>query len=170
VNPKNVAALGAVIRGHYQLASTNADPNTGAFAKDARGDLQQAADAWQRYVTTNPPKPDIGLARVMVQAYSGLAQLSRGDQASVTRDWAGAANATELIASAQPNAANYIALVQYATLAGQTSKADLAGKKAVALAPKGQRKAVQQQVTSAKAAGATHAGGGGAATPSGTAP
>jgi tetratricopeptide (TPR) repeat protein len=170
VNPKNVAALGAVIRGHYQLASTNADPNTGAFAKDARGDLQQAADAWQRYVTTNPPKPDIGLARVMVQAYSGLAQLSRGDQASVTRDWAGAANATELIASAQPNAANYIALVQYATLAGQTNKADLAGKRAIQLAPKGQRKTAQQQVAAAKAAGTSQAGGGASTPPTGTAP
>src|SRR3954462_6072871 len=151
VNPKNVAALGAVVRGHYQLASANADPNTGAFSKDARTDLQQAADTWQRYVATNPPKPDIGLARVMVQAYSGLAQLARGDQAVATRDWAGAASATELIAGAQPNAANYIALVQYATLAGQTNKADLAGKKAIQLAPKGPRKTAQQPVAAAKA-------------------
>ena len=170
VNPKNVAALGAVIRGHYQLASANADPNTGAFSKDAGTDLQQAADAWQRYIATNPPKPDIGLARVMVQAYSGLAQLSRGDQASATRDWAGAAGATELIAGAQPNAANYIALVQYATLAGQTNKADLAGKKAIQLAPKGQRKTAQQQVAAAKAAGSSQAGGGTTPAPTGTAP
>jgi hypothetical protein len=170
VNPKNVAALGAVIRGHYQLASANADPNTGVFSKDARTDLQQAADAWQRYIATNPPKPDIGLARVMVQAYSGLAQLSRGDQASATRDWAGAAGATELIAGAQPNAANYIALVQYATLAGQTNKADLAGKKAIQLAPKGQRKTAQQQVAAAKAAGSSQAGGGTTPAPTGTAP
>jgi hypothetical protein len=170
VNPHNVAAIGAVIRGHYQLASAKADPNTGAFSKDARDDLQKAADAWQRYLATNPAKPDIGLARVMVQAYSGLAQLTTNDQPAIQRYWGGAASAIELIAAAQPTPANYIALVQYATLAGQTSKADLAGKKAVALAPKGQRKAVQQQVTSAKAAGATHAGGGGAATPSGTAP
>jgi hypothetical protein len=170
VNPKNVVALGAVIRGHYQLASAKADPNTGVFSKDARDDLQQAADAWQRYVATNPPKVDIGLARVMVQAYSGLAQLSSGDQTTATRNWAGAADAIELIAASQPNAANYIALVQYATLAGQTNKADLAGKKAVQVAPKGQRKVVQQQVTAAKAAGTSQAGGAGAPAPSGTAP
>jgi hypothetical protein len=170
VNPKNVAALGEVIRGHYQLASANADPNTGTFAKDARTDLQQAADAWQRYEATNPPKPDIGLARVMVQAYSGLAQLSSSDKTAVARNWAGASGATELIAGTQPNAANYIALVQYATLAGQTNKADLAGKKAIQVAPPGQRKAVQQQVTAAKAAGTSQAGGGASAAPTGTAP
>jgi hypothetical protein len=169
-NPKDAAALGAVIRGHYQLASASADPNTGAFSSDARDDLQQAANAWQRYVATEPKKPDIGLARVMVQAYSGLAQLTTGDQSAAGRYWSGAADATELIAGAQPNAANYIALVQYATLAGQTNKADLAGKKAISLAPKNQRKTVQQQVTAAKAAGASQAGGGGAAAPSGTAP
>ena len=170
VNPKNTAALAAVIRGHYQLASANADPNTGAFASDARDDLQQAANAWQRYIATEPKKPDIGLARVMVQAYSGLAQLTTDDQNATQRYWAGASEATELIAGAQPNPANYVALVQYATLAGQTNKADLAGKRAVAVAPKSQRKTVQQQVTAAKAAGTSQAGGGGAAAPSGTAP
>jgi hypothetical protein len=170
VNPQNVAALGNAIRGHYQLATANADPNTGVFAKDARDDLQQAADEWQRYVATNPKKIDIGLGRVMVQAYSGLAQLSTGSQSSASRYWTGAAEASELIAGQQPNAANYIALVQYASLAGQTNKADLAGKKAISLAPKSQRKAVQQQVTQAKAAGSSQAGGGTSPAPTGTAP
>jgi hypothetical protein len=171
VNPKDAAALGAVIRGHYQLASASANPNTGEFSSDARDDLQQAADAWQRYVATEPKKPDIGLARVMVQAYSGLAQLASGDQnGAAQRYWTGASDATELIAGRQPTPANYVALVQYATLAGQMNKADLAGKRAVAVAPKSQRKTVQQQVTAAKAAGQSQAGGGGAAAPSGAAP
>ena len=43
--------------------------------------------------------------------------------------------------------------MQYATLAGQTNKADLAGKKAIQLAPKGQRKQVEQEVAAAKQAG-----------------
>jgi len=170
VNPRNVAALGDVIRGHYQLASTNADPNTGVFSKDARDDLQQAADTWQRYLATKPKKIDLGLGRVMVQAYSGLAQLSSASQASATRYWGGASEASELIAGQQQNAANYIALVQYATLAGQTNKADLAGQKALSLAPKGQRKTVQQQVAQAKSAGSSQAGGGTSPAPSGTAP
>lgn len=168
-NPKSEAALAEVIRGHYQLATANSDPNTGQFTKDARVDLLAAGTAWQRYLATNPEKVNIGLARVMVQAYSGLAQ-STTEQSEASKHWAGAAGATELVAASQPSPANYIALVQYATLAGQTNKADLAGKKAISLAPKQQRKAVTQQVASAKAAGASQAGGAGAATPSGTAP
>ena len=152
VNPTNQAALAEVIRGHYQLATANSDPNTGQFSKDARDDLLKAADAWQKYLATNPKQTNIGLARVMVQAYSGLAQGTTDDQAATQRYWAGAANATELVAAAQPNSNNYIALVQYATLAGQTNKADLAGKKAIELAPKNQKKAVKQQVASAKGA------------------
>jgi hypothetical protein len=171
-NPKNQAALAEVIRGHYQLATVNADPNTGQFTTDARDDLQQAASAWQRYLATNPEKPNTGLARVMVQAYSGLAQSATGDNAATDSKaaWEGAAGATEIIAAAQPNPNNYVALVQYATLAGQTSKAELAGKKAVDLAPKDQKKAVKQEVASAKAAGASQAGGGAAGGAAGTAP
>jgi hypothetical protein len=170
VNPKNESALAEVIRGHYQLATANSDPNTGAFSSAAHKDLLGAADAWQRYLATNPPKPNIGLARVMVQAYSGLAQATSNDRPTAQRYWGGAASATELIAASQPTPANYIALVQFATLAGQTSKANLAAQKAVAIAPKKERKSVQQQVASAKAAGSTQASAGGAATPSGTGP
>ena len=169
VNPRNAAALAEVIRGHYQLATAQSDPNTGQFTKDATDDLRQAVTAWEHYFAANFKKPDLGLARVMVQAYSGLAQLSAG-QSTVSTDWAGAANAMELIAAAKPTPNNYIALVQYATLAGQTSKADLAGKRAVSLAPKKQRKSVQQQVTAAKAAGQSQAGGATPGAATGTAP
>jgi hypothetical protein len=169
-NPRDEAALGAVIRGHYQLATAKADPQTGTFSADARKDLIAAASAWQRYLATKPEKPDLGLARVMVQTYSGLAQGVPGDQQAAGRYWAGAASAAETIAAAQPKPANYIALVQFASLAGQTNKADLAGKRAVELAPKGQRKAVQQQVASAKAAGTQKAGAGTSPAPATTGP
>ena len=168
-NPTNAAALAEVIRGHYQLATTNTT-DQGQFTKDAADDLRQAVAAWERYIGANPKKPDLGLARVMVQAYSGLAQMPGGEQAAVTRYWGGAANAVELIAASKPNPDNYIALVQYATLAGQTRKADLAGKKAVSLAPKAQRKAVEQKVAATKASAQSQAGGGGAGASSGTAP
>src|SRR3954471_8230004 len=71
-NPKNAAALAEVIRGHYQLATAQSDPNTGQFTKDASDDLREATIAWEKYLATNPKKPDLGLARVMVQAYGGL--------------------------------------------------------------------------------------------------
>jgi hypothetical protein len=157
-NPKDHAALAQIVRGHYQLATVSSDPNTGEFSKDGLKELEKATDAWERYLAAEPPKPDESLARVVVQAYTGLAQGAGDDQQAQQRYWQGAAEATELIAEARPNSNNYLALVQYATLAGQTRKADLAGKKAIDLAPKGQRKQVEQQVEQAKAAGATQPG------------
>ena len=65
-------------------------------------------------------------------------------------------------------------LVQYAALAGDTRVADLAGQKAVDLAPKGERKQTRAEVEQAKlqaqsqAQGAQQQGGqpqGGATTP-----
>src|ERR1700712_5937710 len=178
VNPKNAAALATVIRGHYQLATANADQNTGQFSKDAIPDLQQAATAWERYLATNPPKPDVGLARVMVRGCTGLAEAAASDQnppgttgpTAAQKNWAGAATAAELIAARQPNPTSYIALVQYASLANQPSKADLAGQKAIQLAPKKQRKSVQQQVKAAKAAGQSQGSAAAGATPGATAP
>src|SRR5215212_6354969 len=73
-NPTNAAALAEVIRGHYQLATVNST-ETGQFTKDAEDDLREAAASWERYIDANPKKPDLGLARVMVQAYGGLAQI-----------------------------------------------------------------------------------------------
>lgn len=151
-NPRNEAAYGEIIRGHYQLATADADPRTGQFGKGARDDLEESAAAWQKYLALKPEKPNLGLARVMVQAYSGLAQGVK-EQQDAQQYWAGASSAIELVAERQPNSANYIGLVQYATLAGQADKARLAGKKAVQLAPKGQRKQVEQEVKSAQSAG-----------------
>src|SRR4051812_37110994 len=83
-NPTNTAALAEVIRGHYQLATAQSDPNTGQFTKDAGDDLGEAATAWEKYIATNPKKPDLGLARVMVHAYGRLAQLHQREQTAAT--------------------------------------------------------------------------------------
>jgi hypothetical protein len=165
-NPRNEAALGAVIRGHYQLATVNADAQTSTLDKD---ELLKATAAWKRYLATDPPKPNTDLARFAVQAYQALADTTQ-DQETARTYWAGASEALELIAGAQPTVNNYLRLVQAATNADQKSKADLAGQRAVSLAPKARRKEVQQQVNEAKAAGQSQAGGGAVPAPSGTAP
>jgi hypothetical protein len=154
-DPKNQAALVQVVRGHYQLATASADPNTGAFSKDARADLLATTSAWTRYVQA-AEKPDPGLGRLAIQAYEGLATLTP-DKTDQQPFWSGAAGAAEVVATAQPKAQNYIVLVQYASLAGQTRKADLAGKQAIKLAPKSQKKQAQQAVKQAKAAPAAQA-------------
>ena len=63
-----------------------------------------------------------------------------------------AQGAAQIIAEAENSATAYLALVQYASLAGDTRTADLAGIKAVDLAPGGQKKQVRAQVKQAKQA------------------
>src|SRR5262245_59584951 len=42
LNPQNEAALADLVRSHYQLATEDADPNTGAFGTDGKDELAQA--------------------------------------------------------------------------------------------------------------------------------
>ena len=142
VNPQNQTALADLVRSHYQLATEDADPNTGAFGAEGKNELAQADTYWKRYVKVSA-KPNDSLASLMLQAYSDQALNKPSD----------AAGAAELIANARPSAQAYLTLTTYAAKAGQTRKADLAGQKAVELAPKAQKKFVKKQVAIAKTQG-----------------
>jgi hypothetical protein len=77
------------------------------------------------------------------------------------------------VATVRDDAQAWLQLVQYATAAGQTRKADLAAKKAIAKAPKNQKKTVKDAIAQIKQAAATKGAGGaapGGATPTPTAP
>src|SRR3954447_8917345 len=134
-NPNNTAALADLVRTRYQLATDDADATTGAFGPDGKAQLAKADLAWQRYVKA-ASKPSDSLASLMLQAY-GQGALNKPDKA---------ATVAELIANARPSAQAYLTLMTYASQAGQTRKATLAGQKAIELAPKSQRKLVKQQV------------------------
>src|SRR4051794_4037365 len=112
VNPRNEAALAQVIRGRYQLATADSNPNTGAFGSDGRKQLLLASNTWDRYMSV-AKKPDPSLAGVMVQGYTGLA-LGEG-QGAARAHWLKASQAAQLLAAAQPSPAAYIRLVQFAT-------------------------------------------------------
>lgn len=156
-NPRDEIALKAIVRGHYQLATADADPNTGNFGTKGKEELGKAATAWERYLALKPAKPDPSLAGLMVQAYSGLAT-GNSEGAASKALYAKAASTAEILAAAQPGAETYLRLVQFAALAGQTRKAELAGRKAIQLAPKDQRGTVKKLVDQAKS-GAAGAGG-----------
>jgi hypothetical protein len=148
LNPNNQAALEDLVRSHYQLATDDADVNTGAFGATGKQELAKASAAWQRYVQV-ADKPSDSLASLMLQAY-GQGGLNKP---------ADAAKAAELIANARPSAQAYLTLTTYAAQAGNTRLAKLAGQKAIDLAPKNQKKLVRQQVTAATAqAGASSQG------------
>jgi hypothetical protein len=142
LNSKNQAALADLVRAHYQLATDDADPNTGAFGNQGKAELQKASAAWDRY-SALAAKPSDSLAALMLQAYAE-GGLNKPDKA---------AKAAELIANARPSAQAYLALTTYAAKAGNTRLAKLAGQKAVDLAPKAQRSLVKKQVAIAEAQG-----------------
>lgn len=146
INPKNTVALASLVRSHYQLATDDADRNTSQFGDKGKAELQKAADAWERYLAAKPKKVDDSLAALMLNAYSEIG-LNQPD---------GAATAAELVAQARPSAVAYLQLTQYAAKAGQTRKAELAGQKAIELAPKSQKKQVKSSVAAAKAGGLTN--------------
>jgi hypothetical protein len=138
-NPKNTVALQALVRDWYQLAREEADPNTLQYTDEGKERLAEADAAWQQYLGA-AKKPEPSLAQLMVQVYDPTALNQAAD----------AAEAAEIVAVADPNPQAYINLTRYAALAGQDRKADLAGQKAVELAPKKDRKEVEAIVQQAK--------------------
>jgi hypothetical protein len=150
-NPKDQAAVAQVIRGRYTIAASDTDRTTGQFGDDGKKELGKAAAAWEKYLAAEPEKPHDGLASLMLQAYAPNA-LNKPDKAT---------QAAEIVAGARDNTESYLTLVQYATLAGQKRKADLAADKALELAPKGERKNVEELIKQAKAVGQPAPGGGG---------
>jgi tetratricopeptide (TPR) repeat protein len=138
-NPNDQQALADVARLNYQLATTS-DPEARAvgaiFDQDAQPRLEAASDAWQSYLGSDPDRPDDALAFLMVQVY-GEQGLNQPEQA---------ADAAEVVAAERRDPQAYLTLAQYAALAGDDRQAELAGQRAVDLAPKPQRDQVERQV------------------------
>ena len=141
-DPRDAAALKDLARDWFQLANEQADPTTGQFTEEGQERLAKADEAWQRYLALDPKKPDPSLAQLMINVY-GPTALNKPAEA---------AEAAEILTAAEPTAQGYLQLAQFAAQAGQERKADLAGQKAIELAPKAQRnrvKALVEQVTQA---------------------
>lgn len=156
-NPRDAAAWAALARTRFQQAGQGGDydPQQGVITPKGRAQLARAVDAWERHLALNPPRPDPGTAALMVQALAALDQPQK------------AVRAAEVVAQAQPSSIAYFNLARFAYSAGQTRKGDLAGAKAVALAPVDQRPAVKAQVDGLKQAPRTPGGAGGAGAPGG---
>ncbi len=138
-NPNDAQAQAAVARANYQLAITTDEEAraVGAlFAEDAEPRLEAASEAWNRYLELEPKQPDPSLASVMIQVYGELG-LNQPEEA---------AEAAQIVAEERGDAQAYLQLTQYAALAGDDRQAELAGGRAVELAPEAQRRQVERQV------------------------
>ena len=145
--PSNPKAWAELTRVRFQQAGSGNgfDPNQGAFTDKGKEDLQGAASAWNKYLTLTD-KPDDGVAALMVQAFSTSGLNQPGE----------AVSAMEIILDRRPETGPlYVQLASLAYQAGQTRKAELASKKALALTPKDDREQVQAQLDAAKTAAST---------------
>ncbi len=142
LHPQDPQAWADLARARYQTAGLgeNYDQATNTFTTSGREKLAAVATAWQRYLRLDPNHPDATLARLMATAYSEVG-LNAPAQA---------AQAMEIVTEQQPSAAAYATLAQYAYLADQTRKGDLAAAKAVQLAPAAQKKLVRRRLEDVK--------------------
>jgi hypothetical protein len=140
-NPQNEVLLQSLVRDYYAKATQARESGT-AFPPDAKADLRKAGSYWNRYAeATDKPNPTTASYALQIYDTNALNQPKEAQKAA------------QILAQTQNDAASYLRLVSYAARAGDTRTADLAGQKAVDLAPKAQKKLVKKQVEALKKAG-----------------
>jgi tetratricopeptide (TPR) repeat protein len=142
-NPNDEASWLGLAKVRFQVANTGENYNQTQQAYTAKGlqQLRQADAAWTRYIALDPTKPDAQTANLMVQAYgqAGLKQYTKAVQAMEI-----------VIDNREESPGLFAQLAVLAAGAGQTRKSDLAKDKAIALAPKDQRKQLESDIDLAK--------------------
>ena len=142
-NPQDEAAFVSMAKLRFQVANTgeNFNQTQQAFTTKGLQQLRQASSAWERYLALEPKKPDVQTANLMVQAYgqAGLKQYEKAVQALEI-----------VIDQREESAGLYANLAVLASGASQTRKSELAEQKAIALAPKAQRKQLKSDIDLAK--------------------
>jgi hypothetical protein len=138
-NPQDTAALLGLAKTHYLSATSSGvstDPQTGqiSISEDAHTELEQAAEAWQKYLKTKPDRPNTSAASNAVQVYQLL------------NDAGGAAEAQRIVADAQKSSAAYGQLAFYLYADFNFDEADAAAAKAVAAADPSDRKSVEKSM------------------------
>jgi hypothetical protein len=158
VHPTDPKAWAELTRVRFQQAGSGDgfDPNQGAFTDKGKERLQATASAWNKYVTLTD-KPDDTVAALMVQAFGTTGLNQPGE----------AVSAMEIIVDKRPETGPlYVQLASLAYQAGQTRKASLASKKALALTPKDDREQIKAQLDAARTAAASTTSPASTATPS----
>lgn len=141
--PKNPKAWAALTEAQLHQAGEEAysDPATGQFTSKGKQYLNQISHSWSTYLTLESHNPNATLAQRMLTVYGeeGLNQPS--DEVAALQI---------VIPSKPPSAALYSALAQYSYEAHNPSQGDLAARKAVELAPAGQRKQIKTYLEALK--------------------
>lgn len=168
VNPADTAALARLVQLQYSAANANTDSN-GAPTSEGEQHLQEAADAWNKYVKASNGNPNPSTAVYAINIFDLLARLNFAkarsdtstadaltDVTAAVDSWKTAAQAQQILIDAQPNKATsnvYANLAQYLYLAGETQAADQALAKAKQDAKGTDASTIDQQFSSIKQLG-----------------
>jgi hypothetical protein len=142
VNPNDPTALAQLVQLHYSAGNTAVDDN-GQLTTDGEQQLQQSADAWNRYVKASKENIANGPALYALQTFDRLGSTEfdnarsagSGPEAldsvnSAIADWKSAAQAQQILIDKQPSANSYARLASYLYLSGDTQAGDQAAAQA----------------------------------------
>jgi hypothetical protein len=133
-SPQDTVILASLVKANYQVAVSKTPSGQTTIPEEGKPDLAKAGRYWERYVAATNGEPSRELAQYALNIYSSDG-LNQPDKAK---------EAVRVLAADANNAQTYLLLVQYAAQAGDTRTAKLAAQKAIDLAPKDQRKQVEQ--------------------------
>ena len=140
VDPQNPAALIGLTKLRFGNASTgeNFNQTQGAYTAKGLAELREASAAWQRYLATNPAKPDPSTANLMVQAY-GPAGLKQYDKA---------VTALEAVIDSRKETANLYAQLAILSAASQAGPQEppSPSRRPSTLTPKKDRKQLKSEI------------------------
>lgn len=146
-DPKDADAWAQLAVARFRRAGIDGLQQDGTYTEEGKRRLALAAAAWERHLALEPEKVDVRAANLMVQAYSaqGLNELDK------------AVRAKQIVTDAEkpPSSNLYAQLAVLAYQAGDTRTGDLAGERAVDLAPKEDRKELREQLDILKQQAAT---------------
>ena len=136
--PKDPAVWAQLAALRVRRAGVDGIRDDGTYTDEAKRRLALAANAWERHLALEPKRPSVTTANLMVQAYgpTGLNELDK------------AVRAKQIVTEAErpPSSNLYAQLAVLAYQAGDTRTGDLAGSRAVDLAPASDRKALREQL------------------------
>lgn len=146
-NPRDPDAWAQLAVARFRRAGVEGQQQDGTYTEAAKRRLALAAAAWERHLALDPKKPDVRAANLMAQAYSaqGLNQLDE------------AVRAKQIVTEAErpPSSNLYAQLAALAYQAGDNRTGDLAGTRAVDLAPAADRKQLRSTLAALKQQAAT---------------
>jgi hypothetical protein len=147
--PKDAGALATLVRAHFGLAGLEQQEQNGipvGYTAQGKAELKLADQAWERYLASDPPTIDTGLAATALQIYDPLGLGPPSDAKKLVIP-------ARALADQQNTPDAYIKLVQVATIAGDTRTAGLAERKALSFAKSKDEKAtIKERLAAAKAA------------------